>query len=396
MKRLTLLLLLVGGVAHAASVTAFVAPDSFPVIDGFISSANTSLIVNAYTFEHPAIAAALARAKGRGVDVVVLAEAKPVGGITAAEHHALCTLTDAGVPVLLHTNRQLVHAKYAIRDGTSSLIATENFGPTGYPDAGTGNRGWGAVIYDDALSRELAGVFVSDMKGAEPYICKRVEVAPSGRKPHEPRFPPKTFQNQRVRLVVAPDATHAVVDFLHARTLYIEEFYISPEWGKGPNPFLETAIESARNNGSVKILLDATWYNTDEGDNDEVVSSLNAIAAAEHLDLAARLADPAALGVEKLHVKGVVADDAVLISSINWNEASPTKDREVGVVIEGEAAAYFRDAFMHDWNGGRDTGSAPLTGKAAERRNDALVIAVVVLLVLAALVLWYARRKGKI
>ncbi len=57
----------------------------------------------------------------------------------------------------------------------------------------------------------------------------------------------------------------------------------------------------------------------------------------------------------KLHNKGVVVDDEkVLVSSVNWNEYSPTRNREVGLIIEGDVAKYYSDAFLLDWYGVED------------------------------------------
>jgi phosphatidylserine/phosphatidylglycerophosphate/cardiolipin synthase-like enzyme len=102
----------------------------------------------------------------------------------------------------------------------------------------------------------------------------------------------------------------------------------------------------------VKILLDSTWYNVEENDptsNLHTVQYVNSIAVEEGLNLEARLVDLDGKGFKKLHAKGVVADNAAFISSVNWNEHSSTKNREAGVIIYGEPAGYFARVFMADW-----------------------------------------------
>jgi phosphatidylserine/phosphatidylglycerophosphate/cardiolipin synthase-like enzyme len=43
----------------------------------------------------------------------------------------------------------------------------------------------------------------------------------------------------------------------------------------------------------------------------------------------------------------IVDNKSVLISSINWNENSFTKNREIGVIIESyEVAKYYADVFF--------------------------------------------------
>jgi phosphatidylserine/phosphatidylglycerophosphate/cardiolipin synthase-like enzyme len=53
-----------------------------------------------------------------------------------------------------------------------------------------------------------------------------------------------------------------------------------------------------------------------------------------------------------VHNKGVIVDNkSVLISSVNWNENSVTRNREVGIIIENDDVAnYYSNVFLYDWN----------------------------------------------
>jgi phosphatidylserine/phosphatidylglycerophosphate/cardiolipin synthase-like enzyme len=70
---------------------------------------------------------------------------------------------------------------------------------------------------------------------------------------------------------------------------------------------------------------------------------------------------------DKVHNKGVIVDgDIVLISSINWNENSPSFNREAGVIIENpDAGAYFSAVFDADW---KDAG--PLSDDPSASGDD--------------------------
>ncbi|GAI26212.1 unnamed protein product [marine sediment metagenome] len=47
----------------------------------------------------------------------------------------------------------------------------------------------------------------------------------------------------------------------------------------------------------------------------------------------------------------IVDNTSVLISSINWNENSVTRNREAGIIIENEEIAlYYAEVFFYDWN----------------------------------------------
>jgi cardiolipin synthase A/B len=53
-----------------------------------------------------------------------------------------------------------------------------------------------------------------------------------------------------------------------------------------------------------------------------------------------------------VHNKGVIVDGKrVLVSSINWNENSPSYNREAGLIIDHTGAAgYFTGVFDCDWD----------------------------------------------
>jgi phosphatidylserine/phosphatidylglycerophosphate/cardiolipin synthase-like enzyme len=53
-----------------------------------------------------------------------------------------------------------------------------------------------------------------------------------------------------------------------------------------------------------------------------------------------------------MHNKGVIVDNtSVLVSSINWNEHSVMRNREVGIIISNESVAqYYAQVFFYDWD----------------------------------------------
>lgn len=61
----------------------------------------------------------------------------------------------------------------------------------------------------------------------------------------------------------------------------------------------------------------------------------------------AQLLDTLSTNLEKIHNKGVIADNKVLISSINWSSNSPTNNREAGVIIENaDVANFYKEVFL--------------------------------------------------
>jgi len=146
----------------------------------------------------------------------------------------------------------------------------------------------------------------------------------------------------------------------------------------------------ARRGVSVRILLDSYYYNVDgPEDNDEMVRTLNMLAAREKIPLEARCADLSGNNLVKIHNKGVVVDKRwALVSSINWNDNSPTFNREAGVIIDHPGVAgHLTRVFEDDWEGSANQG--PQSGPDRLR----ITLCAVVLAVLA--ILAYVRRKRR-
>jgi len=122
-----------------------------------------------------------------------------------------------------------------------------------------------------------------------------------------------------------------------------------------------------------------------------MADEINSIADRENLPLNARLIDLSGSGLLKLHAKGVIADDAVFISSINWNENSPVFNREAGLIIEDATiAGYFSSVFELDWEGG----SATSYGQPAQADNSMKLVAAAGAIFFV-LILYWARHRHR-
>ena len=167
-------------------------------------------------------------------------------------------------------------------------------------------------------------------------------------------FSPKRFSGATVIPVISPDTSFLVLDLINSaqESIEIEQAYVTNATELSFNPYLAAAINASRRGVHVRVLLDSFWYNIEEEeDNDEMVATINRVAAAEQLPLEARCADLGLNNIEKIHNKGVIVDNrSVLVSSINWNSNSPNFNREAGVIIvHSGVARYFRDVFDSDW-----------------------------------------------
>jgi phosphatidylserine/phosphatidylglycerophosphate/cardiolipin synthase-like enzyme len=320
--------------------------------------------VNVYEFSSTDLARPLIDAHRRGVNVTVLVEGGPVGGISPEEKTVIWTMNQSGIPVFqmgktgdTRLPYRFDHAKYLIIDDQAVLLTSENFKTSGFPPQGRkGNRGWGICIENEPLAAYFENMFTTDIGGIHivPVTGSPGPAESPSRDPYTVEYVPYRFSGAQVTPVIAPDTSYQIVGLLNSAnsTIDIEQAYITNESANLLNPFLGAAINASRRGVRVRILLDSYWYNTDdEKDNDEMVALINTVAATENLPLEARCADLVSGNIEKIHNKGVIIDNrSVLVSSINWNTNSPDFNREAGVIIVHDGVAgYFRNVFDDDW-----------------------------------------------
>lgn len=380
-------------------VTTFVSPDSSSgVFLMAVNSASDEILLNVYEFSNPVMAESLIAARKRNVNVIILVEGGPVGGIGPEEKAALWSINQSGIPLYAmapvtgeHAAYRYDHAKYLVIDKKAVFITSENFKYSGFPPEGmSANRGWGVYLEDPELASYFTAVFTSDLHGTSvhPYAGSPGNPEPLPTMEYKVEFPSRQFTGATVRPVIAPDTSTEITELINsaATRIEIEQAYITNETPGTLNPYLAAAVNASRRGVHVRVLLDSYWYNTeDTADNDEMVSLINGIAANEKIPLEARCADLMTNGLEKIHNKGVIVDDQnVLISSINWNSNSPNFNREAGVIIDHPGVArYFRDVFDDDW--------APSI-KTPPVQTDYLKIVIVIGVLVLLLVIYYRHQ----
>jgi cardiolipin synthase len=387
-------------VFHNVSITTFVSPDSSSEVFSYaVNQASDEVLLNVYEFSSPLMADTLITAHARGVDIKVIVEGGPVGGISPEGKEAIRMLNDGGIPVSMMVSRKgepapyrYDHAKYMVIDRRSILLTSENFKYSGFPPAGmTGNRGWGVYLEDPRLAEYFSIVYLTDYSGKSLTACSGSAGTPESMpsKKYTVEFQPGYFTGATVRPVISPDTSSQITDLINSaeRSIEIEQAYITNETTYSLNPYLSAAINASRRGVHVRVLLDSYWYNIeDETDNDEMVALINRIGSSEHIPLEARCADLSTNDIDKIHNKGVIVDDRyVLVSSINWNSNSPHFNREAGVIIDHPGVArYFLDVFEDDWNSKL---------KSPGVKTDYLKIAAVGVVFVILILLYYHRQR---
>lgn len=335
---------------------AFVLPDAPTVAVEPLRQADRRILLAAYTFTSRRIATALVRAADRGVTVRVLVEGKPVGGMARQQARLLDRLEAAGIEVRVlggpAPRYDFHHPKYAVVD-QRAIVLTENWKPAGI--GGRSSRGWGVVLTDPAATRALATTFRADIGGRDALTWRSFrrgrsfEPGSPANGTYETRHEPEEMSIRRTDVLVAPDnAEGAVISLLEGANESIR--VIQPTLGGPDQPLVRAARRAAQRGVRVRILLSGAWYVRDE--NRRMADYLADRADARDLPLTVRLADPRGR-YGKVHAKGVVVDGRrVALGSLNWNDHSADRNREVVVVLHGESiAGYYARVFDADWRG---------------------------------------------
>lgn len=338
---------------HPDETTAFVLPDTPETVEETIREADERLLLAGYTLSSDRTVAALLDAHDRGVEVRVLVDGTPVGGIDEHQYAALNRLHDADITVTVlggdHARYRFHHAKYAVVDD-AILVTTENWKPAG--TGGRSSRGWGTVLHDATAADALANVFRADSRWRDGISWGeyRSGVTPVEDDPadgsYPQRFDAETVPVERARIVTAPEnAEDELVELIEnaEQSIHVKQVRIDDI----DTPTLQAVLDAARRGVHVEILLDSSWYVADE--NRDLARELERIAADDDLELSVTLVDPGSR-FEKIHAKGLIVDERhVVVGSVNWNRVSLRENREVAVVLTGDAVAtYYLRVFRAD------------------------------------------------
>lgn len=338
-----------------AGVEPFIFPDEgFSRIIRELSLVQNEVRISLYQLNNLSIASVLASLAREGCSVKILLEGSPVGGISEGVKGLLASLQDSGCDIrFIHSadgfkRYDYLHCKYAVIDNSRVIITSENWQDSSFLN----NRGWGIAMENFRLASQMKILFDNDYMFNSPDIIGFEERFPGclaiplpSYVYHEEGVVPIIVETAEVRIIVCPDNAYSYLRNVipHAEhRLYVQQFYTENSWLSSDSPL--TWMQNAASQGAdVRLLMDSSWFSTSK-DNAEVVEALNV-----YPNFQAKLMD-SDVDFNTLHNKGIIIDDSVLISSINWVNVSFFNNREVGVLINSSAiAAYFTRAFLNDW-----------------------------------------------
>jgi len=333
-------------------------PDgALPELVREIDRSRSEVRLACYLMENWTLARHLAGASVRGVNVTVLLEGRPVGGVSENGAAIAYYLQDSGVEVWTMRSGDsfrrydYLHAKYAVFDGTRLFVASENMADSSF----SSNRGWAAIVEGRQISSVAEKVFERDLaaKGVDVFPLNtslaRVEGGPGRLLKVLP--PEAGTYAASASLVTSPgDVRNDLIELISGaqERILVQQMRIDEAWLDGEN-VLSFLCGAADRGVSVRIQLDS-GLGTEEG-NTLVAGVLNRRALEEGWDLECRLTDDRS-PFGRLHNKGVIVDDTVVVGSANWVDGSMLRNREMAVMLRSERLVeVFVQWFEDDWKG---------------------------------------------
>ncbi len=387
-----------------------VSPDcSRDLLLSIVRNAKDEILLNVYEFTDMELARVLGQKFYEGVSITVILDGSPVGGISSEEKAVIADLTGNNIPVYMmggdgkNAPYRFDHAKYIVTDRNNLFLSTENFKYHSFPKSGvTGNRGWSVSVNSTELAEYFSEVFLFDLNTSEILKPSKISETISGTpeieegSSYRQTFTPVSFDNATVTTVLSPDNSYLVTDLINNATKSVDviEAYIKEYSKDRENPYLHAIINAARRGVQTRVLLDSYYYNIeDENDNDEMVAYLNEIAREESIPLSAKLIDLDSSNLLKIHAKGVITEDQVLISSINWNENSPTYNREAGLIITNpKVISYLSSVYEKDWIGTDGKVDSVIPARP-ENDSESLKMKLLILIVILLIIIWARKLK---
>ncbi len=343
--------------------TVFATPILYPQ-DGLetmvreIDMAESSVQVVAYIMENWTLARHLRTAAMRGLQVTLLLEGQPVGGITDNGAALAYYLQDGGVDVKVMRSSDTfrrydyLHAKYLVFDERRLLVSSENMADSSFGS----NRGWGVLVESEELAMSALDVYRRDLAGEGVDVfplelsVPRREGGP-GRLLQYDHCIPHTQVQAIASLATSPFGIQDVLVYALENAqerVCLQQMRIEEKWLEG-DEVMDALFHAAECGVTIRIQLDSGQGT--EVSNRRVAASLNSRASQAGWDLECRMAGDASM-FTRLHNKGVIVDDTVLVGSANWVDSSMLSNREMVMVLRSpELADRFARWFDEDWQG---------------------------------------------
>ncbi len=334
---------------------AMVSPFKFPESNGHqvldvLYSAEAEVDISVYMLTHRDIVSILNSLLAKGIEVNILVEGSPVGGMSQSEKDALSVLKGNGADVRAITSSDgyrrytYLHNKYAVVDGHTTVITSENWTESSFDS----NIGWGVILESQEVADYYRDVFMDDFGGeSDISVWESVGTDASYDRGYVPTERNHDWYSARVYPVLSPDNSwgqmRSLISSAQSR-LYTEQLDVSFDWSSGGDNPLQWFLSS---DAERMMILDASY---DSPDDEKAKDSYSLMTSLDGSGIGIRLSEDVTV-----HNKGLIADDRVWIGSVNWTDNSFRNNREAAVIIDSsEVAEVYASYFMTDWEPLRD------------------------------------------
>ncbi len=319
-------------ISFKSDIEIFTYPDDRNEVYRFLTQARKRIMIESYTMSDEKFGELLVKKLKEGVNVSILLEGNPVGGMSNEEKYIVHWIYLHGGKIYFMVNSgklknryTFVHSKFIIRDEKDVLISTENF------DLKTlqacGNRGYGIIVKNKDFGEYMERIFREDTRDAGDiwvYNGSYSKVDENFNLPLEIRK--REFKSMNlsaiIEPVIAPDFSLESFDnFVNSQSrvdvesLYIKDYPLSKIYGKANRILVEEETE----NYTMK-RFDGEYHN-----------------------------------IRELHAKLLIGNSSIFVGSINFCLSSLTRNREVSLIIKSKKAVnYFEKVFNYDWSDEED------------------------------------------
>ncbi len=346
--------------AYDATITPFLFPNSGGIpIYKTLEKATKSVYITMYELTNANLYALLVDLENRGVDVTILLEKSPLGySSLSSDAKKMKALIDAGGEIMFiggdSDRYTYVHAKYCVVDDDIVIVTSENWVTDNLngisvtnAEKGKGNRGWGAIIESKDYASFMMTVFNNDSNKTygdvidfDEYLTNVTATTLTY------KAPTNTYTTYSYTGTVTPtmspdsswDSSLYYID--HATTrIYSQQQSITSSYA---NITVESPIKhmaaKADAGVDVRFILNAA---TDATTAQNQVDNINMTSNIKS----------ATMSKPYVHNKGLICDDTVFVTSVNWTDTSFKNNREMGVIIHSkDVADFFANEFKTDFD----------------------------------------------
>ncbi|MBT6845754.1 MAG: hypothetical protein HOA11_08430, partial [Euryarchaeota archaeon] len=353
-----------------STITPLVGPqDGLVDLVAWVDNATESLHVHLYQIEQPNLVQALIEAHNRGVDVTVVLNAAEYWWNNYDKDNQIGVanlLATAGIDTFWFGGQSdepyaYIHSKVAVKDNESVWIGSGNWKSSSQPAPDErGNSEWGVLVDNTDLAQKVMNQLAYDESSSRTYITQvYAGSAPSGwsldalKSLVNGTLAEPITTDVSGRLITCPDTCVDGLVWMIEQAdeeilLSLQYLDVDWSWGWGDNPIVSALEDAAQSGVRIRLIINGAYLDKDiqevvdtfnEEWNTTLGYDINAIIMSEDDE------------VSKLHNKGVIVDaEHVLISSINWGDSAPTRNREMGLILSSqEVTAPFLAGWHRDW-----------------------------------------------